>query len=130
MKKILSVALILCFALTLSAFCLTGCSLFKSVSIDEAKANLENAGYEVTVMSGHDYVESDQNPYPFLMEFELEGYLYAVKGEDVIHLYFFTSVDNASDNYDFMNEYSDLTRGQSNAVIYMATKQAKADAGV
>ena len=130
MKKVLSFALILCFVLTLSALCLTGCALFKSLSIDEAKANLENAGYEVTLMSGHDYIESDQNPYPFLMEHELDGYLYAVKGEDVVYLYFFTSVDNASDNYDFMNEHSDLKRGQSNAVIYMATAQAKSDAGL
>ena len=129
MKKILAFALVACIVLTLSLVCLSGCFLFKSISIDEVKTNLENAGYEVTVMSGDDYVESEENPYPFLISSELKQYLYATNGEDEIHLYFFYTTDDASDNYDFMNN-SKLTSGQINDVIYFATKQAKKDAGI
>ena len=129
MKKILSLALVACIVLTLSLVCFSGCFLFKSVSLDEVKSNLENAGYEVTVMSGDDYVESEENPYPFLLSSELKTYLYAVNGTDEIHLYFFWTTDDASDNYDFMNN-SKLTSGQINDVIYFATKQAKKDAGI
>ena len=129
MKKIIAFGVVLCFVLTLSLLCFSGCFLFKSISIDEVKANLENAGYEVTVMSGEDYIESEENPYPTLISSELKEYLYAVKGEDEIHLYFFYTTDDASENYDFMNN-SKLKSGQINDVVYFATKQAKKDAGI
>ncbi|MBO4472655.1 MAG: hypothetical protein J5765_02475 [Clostridia bacterium] len=130
MKRIAIITLIVCFAAALSVGCFSGCSLFKSISLDEAKTNLESAGYEVTVMSGKEYVESDNNPYPFIMEFELDHYLYAVKGEDVIHLYFFSTIDDASDNYDFMTGEKGQTSGQKNELVYFGTKQAISDAKI
>ena len=106
-----------------------GCDLFKSISLDEVKSNLEEAGYEVTVLTSKEFVEQKEEEYPFVLESELSKYLCAVKGEDKIELFFFTSVDNASDNYNFM--HSDLPKsGQNNEVVYFATKQAKADAKI
>ena len=106
-----------------------GCDLFKSISLDEVKSNLEEAGYEVTVLTSKEFVEQKEEEYPFVLESELSKYLCAVKGEDKIELFFFKSVDNASDNYNFM--HSDLPKsGQNNEVVYFATKQAKADAKI
>ena len=130
MKKILSLILVVCLVLVISVAVLTGCGLFKTVTVEEAKTNLENAGYEVTVISGERYVDSAENPYPFLLAHELNYYLYAVKGDEKIYLYFFSSIDYASDNYTFMNGESGMTSGQSNELVYFATKQAKSDAGL
>ena len=127
MKKVISIALITVFILSLAAIGLTGCFLFKTISLDEAKTNLTNAGYEVTVMSGDRYVEKE-DAISTIMAHELDNYLYAVKGEEEIHIFFFASVDYASDNIDFMR-IGDLYSGQNNEVVYLATKQARTDAG-
>ena len=108
---------------------LVGCGLFKSVTLDEAKANLENAGYEVRVVAGDEFADSDENPFPSIVAFELDNYLEAKKGDDVVYLYFFASVDYASNNYSFMH-YDGLRSGQSNSLIYFGTKQAIKDAGL
>ncbi len=125
MKKVISIALITVFILSLVAIGLTGCFLFKTISLDEAKTNLTNAGYEVTVMSGDRYLEKE-DAISSIMAHELDNYLYAVKGEEEIHIFF--SVDYASDNIDFMR-IGDLYSGQNNEVVYLATKQARTDAG-
>ncbi|MBQ9369716.1 MAG: hypothetical protein IJU10_01425 [Clostridia bacterium] len=127
MRKAISFLLILVFLLSVMAIGLTGCGLFKSVTLDEAKTNLTNAGYEVTVMSGDRYVEKE-DAISSIMAHELDNYLYAVKGEEEIHIFFFASVDYASDNIDFMR-IGDLYSGQNNEVVYLATKQARTDAG-
>ena len=129
MKKIVSVALVVCLLSALCALCLTGCGLFKSISLDDTKTNLEEADYEVTVLTGEQYVESE-GAYPTIMAHELENYLYAVKGEDEIHIFFFASTDYASDNYGFMTSEKKLSSAQLNNVVYFATKQAKADAKI
>ena len=127
MKK--AVVLLLAVALALSALSLGGCALFKDVDLNEVKTSLEEAGYKVTVMTGKEYIESDDDRYPNIMEFELDNYLYAEKENEKIELFFFTSVDNASNNYDFM--FSDLPKsGQYNNVLYFATAQAKKDAKI
>jgi len=128
MKKTVSLLLVVAVLSTVVAMCFAGCNLFKSITLDEAKANLEGAGYEVTVMTGEEFVNSDNETYTITAA-ELEHYLYAVKGDDVIRMYFFVSVDAASDNYDFMSD-SKLLGGQSNSVVYFATKQARKDAQV
>ena len=96
---------------------------------DEAKETLEGAGYTVTVMSGSEFADSDQNTFAIFAS-DLDSYLYAVKGNDVIYMYFFTDTDTASRNYDFMTAPGDLYGGQSNNVVYFATKQARKDAKV
>lgn len=128
MKKIVSTLLIVTFLVALAAVTLTGCSLFKSISLDDVRGKLEDAGYTVTVMTGDEYVETE-DAVSTIMAFELDHYLYAVKGEDVIHLFFFTSTDEASDNLSFIS-FKGLSQGQHNEVVYAATKQAKADAGI
>lgn len=127
MKKTISALLIVAVLSAVIIASFAGCDLFKSISLDEVQANLKEAGYEVTVLTGKEYVESEDKKYDTIMEFELNNYLYAVKGDEKIEVFFFTSVDNASDNYTFMQ--SDLPKsGQSNEVVYFATKQAKTDA--
>ena len=128
MKKIISVPMLVILLLSLAAISLTGCSLFQAISYDQAKSNLENAGYEVTVMTGEQYVERE-DAFPSIMAFELEHYIYAVKGDDEIHIFFFISTQTAEDNAGFMH-CDDLSAGQHNEVVYFATKQAKSDAGI
>ena len=108
---------------------MVGCGLFKSVTLEGTKSNLEAAGYEVTVMEGSDFVDSDKNPHISITAAELDKYLCATKGDDVIHMYFFYSTNQASSNYSFMNEDKLLGR-QSNELVYFATKQARSDAGL
>lgn len=108
---------------------LVGCGLFKSVTKDEAKENLEKAGYEVRVVDGSEFADSEENPYPSILSSELDYYLEAKKGDDEIHLYFFVDTDIASNNYSFMNDPK-LKSGQSNNVVYFGTKQAIKDAGL
>lgn len=129
MKKTVSFLLTVASLLTLTVVSFTGCGLMKEITVDEAKSNLEDAGYTVTVMSGEEYVESDKNEY-MLMEVDLLDYLYAVKGSDEIHMYFFVSIDAATHNYEFMSAPKNLLGGQSNTVVYFATKQARKDAKV
>ncbi len=127
MKKITSLLLVFSF-LVLFIVSVTGCDLFKSIDLDEVKANLESAGYTVTVKTGAEYVMED-NDAPTVTSSELDYYLYGVKDSDVIHLFFFVSVDAASDNADFIYINSQ-TSGQNNSVVYFATRQAKKDAGI
>ena len=129
MKKTVSLFLVTVFLLSAAVFALSGCGLLKSITPDEAKQTLESAGYTVTVMSGEEYAESDENTY-MLFATELDSYLYAVKDSDVIYMYFFTDTDTASRNYDFMIAPDKLLGGQNNNVIYFATKQARKDAKV
>ena len=121
---VIIVALLLAFA----AVSLMGCGLFKEIKFEEVKANLENAGYTVTVLTGEEYVQRE-DAYPSIMASELEQYLYAVKGDEVLHLFVFVSVDVASRNADFINDPV-LYEGQSNEVVYLATKQARSDAKI
>ena len=114
--------------LVLFVVSLTGCGLFKSIDLNEVKENLENAGYTVTVMTGAEY-EATDNAAPAVSSVDLNTYLYAVKGTDEIHLFFFVSVDAASANADFIYINS-ATRGQNNDVVYFASKQAKKDAKI
>lgn len=129
MKKIGLLFLVFTLLVASTVVLFTGCGLFKEITVEEAKANLEAAGYEVTVMPGIEYVDSDDNPYPFILSSELDYYLYAVKGDDLIHIFFFNSIDIASQNYSFMND-AKLLSGQHNKVVYLATKQARTDAKV
>ena len=129
MKKALSLFLVALFLLSAVVFSFAGCGLLKSMTPDEAKETLEGAGYTVTVMSGSEFADSDQNTFAIFAS-DLDSYLYAVKGNDVIYMYFFTDTDTASRNYDFMIAPGDLYGGQSNNVVYFATKQARKDAKV
>ena len=82
MKKAISIVLVaVVLAVVVGSF--AACNLFKSITVDEAKSNLEAAGYTVTVMTGADYAKSEENTYG-IIESQLETYLYAVKGEDAI----------------------------------------------
>ena len=127
-KRIIGIVCIAVLVATLSVTVLAGCSFFKGIDFDEVKKNLEDAGYEVTVMTASQYVEWE-NAIPALTEVDLKKYLYAVKGDDVLHLFVFYSTDDASDNSGFIH-FNSLKQGQSNESIYAATKQAKEDAKI
>ena len=117
-------AIIISIILVVCAVSMMGCDFFKSVSADEAKANLQNAGYTIAIeMSGNEF---DRNKFN-LTSGELEKYIYAYKGDDKIHIYVFRSIADAENNYSFMIE-SNLLGGQSNEIVYFATKQARKDA--
>ena len=105
-----------------------GCR-FAPLSLEEAKSNLENAGYEVRIVPGDEFVDSDENPFPVILASELENYIVAKKDEDIIHMYFFINTTKASDNYAFM-QYNKLYGGQNNQLVYFGTKQANKDAGL
>ena len=111
-----SFILMLLVALTLSS-----CSLF-GLSVEQAEANLNDAGYRIEIKDGSEYVESDENPFPAISGAELEYYLYAEKGDDKIYMYFFISIDAAESNYSFMS-MKGLSSGHNNKVIYFGTKQ-------
>ena len=121
--KLFIASLALCFVMVLSS------CRFSSLPIEEAKSNLENAGYEVRIVPGDEFVDSDENPFPVILASELENYLVAKKGEDIIHMYFFINTTKASDNYAFM-QYNKLYGGQNNQLVYFGTKQANKDAGL
>ena len=123
-KKLLSFM----FTLVL-VFALTSCGLFKSVTKEEAKANLEAAGYTVNVIEGSVYAESEDNEF-MLTASELETYMYAVKGEDKIKMFFFYTVNEASFNSEFMHNFDGLLSGQANELVYFGTRQAIKDAGL
>ena len=100
------------------------CGCKKPPSVEEARSRLEDAGYHVVVKNGAEYADSDDNPYVGLTG--LETYLEATKGDEKIQIFWFFSVDSASNNFDFMN--SDLPKkGQNNHVVYLGTKQAVKD---
>ena len=128
MKKITKRLLSFVFALVLVVE-LASCGLFKSVTKEEAKSNLETAGYTVTVVEGSVYAESEDNEF-MLTAGELDTYMYAVKGEDKIKLFFFYTIDQASLNSEFMNNFDGLLSGQSNELVYFGTRQAIKDAGL
>lgn len=127
MKKALSLLLAASF-LALIIVSVAGCSLFKGIRLDEVKANLENAGYTVAVMTGDEYVET-KDAVPAISAAKLEKYLYAVKGDDEIHIFFFNSINTASFNSDFIH-INGLLGGQHNEVICCGTRQAIKDAGI
>ncbi len=104
---------------------LTSC---KAISKDEANTNLLNAGYKVEIMDGDEFEESDENKF-LIFGFELEYYLYAEKDEDEIHMFFFISIDAASENEPFIY-YDGLKGGQINNLVYYGTKQAIKDAQI
>ena len=124
MKKTAALLLIVT-VLTLSVLSLAGCGLFNNTSFDEAKENLKNAGYTVTELTGEEYVETP-DALPSVSSATLERYVYAVKGSEEIHIFLFTSVDTASNEYTFM-QMNGLLSGQNNQVVYFATKQARKD---
>jgi len=125
MKKT-SVILLAVIILTLSVLSFAGCELLSFTSFDEAKANLESAGYTVTELTGEEYVELP-DALPSVSSATLERYIYAVKGDDEIHIFLFPTIDIASNESTFMI-MSGLFSGQSNEVVYFATRQARADA--
>ena len=127
MKKIIS-ALLIVTVLALSVIYFAGCSLFTGIQLDEVKANLENAGYAVTILTGDEYVETE-DAVPAIGSSELEKFLYGVKGEEEIYIFFFNSINTASFNSDFIH-IKNLLGGQHNEVIYRGTRQAIKDAGI
>ena len=127
MKKIISLSLALA-VLALSVLFVAGCSLFTGIQLDTVKENLENAGYTVNVMTGDEYVETDDAVLA-ISAAELNKFLYAVKGEDEIYIFFFTDINTASFNSDFIH-IKNLLGGQHNEVIYCGTRQAIKDAGI
>lgn len=108
-------------------FVLPGCNIF-GVSEDQAKENLVAAGYELEVLDGATYCNSDQNQFN-LFETDLVTYIHATKGDDEIYLFYFWSIDDASFNYGFMSMRG-LRSGQSNELVYFGTKQAVKDCGL
>ncbi|MBO7078424.1 MAG: hypothetical protein J6W64_01280 [Bacilli bacterium] len=128
MRKITIKILSLIAALTL-VLALASCGLFKSVTKEEAKSNLEAAGYKVTVVDGNTFADSDENEFNVFSS-ELDTYMYAVKGEDKIKMYFFVSTDIATRNADFMFNTDGLLSGQANELVYFGTRQAIKDAGL
>ena len=126
MKKTKILILLVAVFMAISVVSLMGCGLFKEIKLSEVQANLKNAGYEVNVMTGEEYVQTEDAD-PFVTSGELETYLYAVKGNDLIHMFFYYTVDDASWDHDAMI-YPGLLSGQSNRVVYFATKQARKDA--
>ena len=126
MKKIFSFSILL--SLLVALISISGCS-FSGLTVDEAKTNLTEAGYEVRVMNGGEYLDSDENEFQTIIEAELDYYLYATKGEDKIYMFFFVSTDVASNNYSFMN-MDGLRSGQNNSVVYFGTKQAIKDSKI
>lgn len=127
MKKIVY-ALLIITVLTLTVVSFAGCNLFKGIDLDETKTNLENSGYTVIVLTGDEYVEKE-DAVPAIGSYELNNYLYAVKGEEEIHIFFFVSIDAASYESDFIN-IKNLLGGQNNEVVYRGTRQAIKDAGI
>ncbi len=128
MKKTKILILLVAVLMAISVVSLMGCGLFKEIKLSEVQANLKNAGYEVNVMTGEEYVQTEDAD-PFVSAAELETYLYAVKGNELIHVFFFYTIDQASWANDAMI-YPTLYSGQSNKVVYFATKQARKDAKV
>ena len=129
MKKTISTLILLLFVVVIPLCSFTACDLFKSISFTETKANLQDAGYNVIEMTGEEFVESEYNKNNNIFESELEHFIYATKGDDVIKLYFFKTINIASSNYESMHD-DKLLAAQKNEVVYFATKQAKKDAGI
>ena len=127
MKKIISISLAV-IVISLSVLFVAGCSLFTGIQLDTVKENLENAGYTVTVLTGDEYVETD-DAVPAISAAELNKFLHAVKGEDEIYIFFFTDINTASFNSDFII-INGMLGGQHNEVIYRGTRQAIKDAGI
>ncbi|MBR1747601.1 MAG: hypothetical protein IJ735_05250 [Clostridia bacterium] len=123
MKK--SESLLLAITVLTVILSFAGCSLFNNTSFDEAKENLKNAGYTVTELTGEEYVETP-DALPSVSSATLERYVYAVKNSEEIHIFLFTSIDTASNEYTFMH-MEGLLGGQNNQVVYFATKQARTD---
>ena len=107
---------------------LSGCNL-KGLTVEEAKTNLEAAGYTVTVREGEEFIESGDCEFDTIFSSELEHYLYAEKGEDKIYMYFFININTASNNYTFMT-MDGLRSGQNNKTVYFGTKQAVKDSKI
>lgn len=126
MKKILLTSVLFLSMILL----LTSCSFF-GISCEQAEKNLKDAGYNVTVMDGSAYVDSDDCLFPMLSGAELEYYLYAEKGEDKIYMFFFYFTEQAESNYDFMNMNDrSLRSGMNNGTVYFGTKQAVKDSNI
>ena len=113
-------------ALTLAlAVSFAGCGLFFGVAADDAKKNLEAAGYTLTVMDGEDYADSEENKFNVFAS-ELVEYIHAVKGDDEVYLFYFISIDVAESNYNFIH-FDKMQSGQSNELLYFGTSQALKD---
>ena len=129
MKKTISLLLIVALISVFAAFSFAGCGLFNTVTADEAVAKLTDAKYQVTVMTGAEYVESNQYEFEMISASDLQTYIYAVKGDDVIKMFFFDSLATADAMSNYIND-DKLLSGQSNELIYLATKQARKDVGL
>ena len=127
MKKIISLSLAV-IVIALSVLFVAGCSLFTGIKLDTVNTNLKDAGYTVTVLTGDEYVETDDAVLA-ISAAELNKFLYAVKGEDEIYIFFFTDINTASLNSDFII-INGMLGGQHNEVIYRGTRQAIKDAGI
>jgi hypothetical protein len=129
MKKSIALLIIVAVLSATVIVSLAGCKLFKGINVDDAKSNLEAAKYEITELSGKEFVQQKGEEYPFVIESELERYLCAVKGDEKIEIFVFTTTRVAERNYDSLHINASKS-GQSNEVIYFATKQAYADAKI
>ena len=130
MKKSIVLILTVVLITAVSVGFFAGCGLFNTVTYDEAVSNLKGAEYTVTEMTSEQFFASDMtNKFPTITEAELERFIYANKGDNEIYLFFFVSVNAASNNYTFISE-KNLQGGQSNEIVYLGTKQAIKDAGL
>jgi len=120
MKKLILLLIVALFTLTLASCSLNG------ISIEEAEANLKEAGYtDIVIMTGEEYVNQEDCEYPSIFASELDYYLYARKGQDYIKMFYFWSVDAASSNAEWM--FSPDYTGQTNNIYYIGTRQAIKD---
>ncbi|MBP5343048.1 hypothetical protein J6Y73_03910 [bacterium] len=122
-RKILS-SILLLLVCGLSVLCLAGCNFFFGPTAEDIQKNLEDNGYTVTVLDGSDYIGSEADTFAVT---SLDTYIFGVKGEDRIYVFFFYSIDDAELNGSFIN-ISGLKQGQTNNIIYVGTKQAIKDA--
>lgn len=123
MKKITIALLVITIFASVLSF--AGCGLFKDTDYDEAKENLKNAGYTITELTGEEYVKTP-DALTTVSSSTLERYLYAVKGDEQIHIFLFKTIDIATNEEKFMN-MNGLLSGQNNEIVYFATKQARKD---
>ena len=129
MKSKVLVSVLLVVVVITAILALSACNIFKTVTAEEVENNLRSAYYEVTVKTGKEYVESDENTFN-LTESELTKYIYAVNGEEKIYVFVFDTIKEAELNSNFIMIDGMKSSGQNNKILYYGTKQAVKDAGL
>ena len=124
MKKILSFLVAVLMLVTLAS-----CSFF-GLTVEQAEANLNDAGYEVHVIAGADFNE-DECPINVgtMLSSEIDYYLWAKKGDDEIYLFFFPDSERASDALMTMS-HKTFKSGSNSGTVYFGTKQAIKDSKI